>query len=111
MTDPLLPQRPMRRYGFEEREENLIRVIIPRFTDGFFGRMMKKVAVQTEDTLNLDELGTYVYRRCDGERTVEEIARGIKEEFGEKAEPVEDRLRMFIQEMFKRNLITFVKHG
>ncbi|MFN0157000.1 MAG: PqqD family protein [Bacteroidota bacterium] len=110
MTDPLLPQRPMRRYGYEEREDNLIRIVIPRFTDGFFGRIMKRIAVQTEDRLNLDALGTYVYRRCDGERTVEEIARGMKEELGEQAEPVEGRLRLFIQEMFKRNLITFVRN-
>lgn len=107
MPEELRSQRPVRRFDFEEREDNLIRVIIPRFGKGRIGRVMEKIAVHTEDKLNLDELGSFVYRHCDGTKTVGEIAELLQGHFGERAEPSEDRLTLFIKEMFRRELISF----
>ena len=73
--------------------------------------MSAKIAVQTEDKLDLDYIGSLVYPLCDGEHTVAEIAALLKERFGEKVEPLEGRLTLFIQEMFKRNLIIFARNG
>jgi hypothetical protein len=110
MTDELRTQRPVGRFEFEEQDENLIRVVIPRFGNGTLGRIMQKIAIRTEDKLNLDELGSFVYRHCDGTRTVREIAVQLREHFGEKAEPAEDRLALFIREMVQRELILFAPH-
>lgn len=110
MTDELRVQRPVRRFDFEEREGNLIRVVIPRFGNGKISRIMEKIALHTEDKLNLDDLGSFVYRRCDGSLSVGEIATQLREHFGDKAEPAEDRLALFIREMVKRELILFAPH-
>ena len=109
--DKLKGPRPVRRYDFEHRADDLITVVIPRFPDNFIGRRFAKIAVQTEDKLDLDDIGSLVYPLCDGEHTVAEIAALLKERFGEKVEPLEGRLTLFIQEMFKRNLIIFARNG
>lgn len=107
--DELRNQRPVARYGFEQRSDQAVTVVIPRFPDNFIGRQFARIAVQTEDKLDLDEIGSLVYPLCDGEHTVAEIAAALKERFGEKVEPLEPRLAVFIQEMFKRNLILFAR--
>ncbi len=111
ITKELRTQRPVRRFDFEEREGDLIRVIIPKFGKGRIGRVMEKIAIHTEDKLNLDDLGSFVYRHCDGTKTMSEIAQLLREHFGEKVEPSEDRLELFIREMFKRELIAFAPHA
>ncbi len=109
--DELTKRRPVGLYGFEERNdvENGIRLVIPRFRDTPFGRFFSRIAVQKEDKLNLDEFGSFVYKSCDGGKTIGDIAASLREQFGDSIEPLEGRLTLFVQELFKRNLITFVK--
>lgn len=109
--EELMKRRPVGLYAFEERHdiENGIRLVIPRFRDSLFGKCFSRIAVQKEDKLNLDEFGSFVYRSCDGGTTINEIAASLRTRFGDSIEPLEGRLTLFIQELFKRNLITFVK--
>jgi len=109
--DSLFSMRPLRRYEFEERDEDLIRVVIPRFGPGRIGTWLKSLFVLGDTTLDLDEIGSFVYSACDGRKTVADIAAGLKDRFGETIEPLEGRLTLFLREMFRRNLITFVKNG
>jgi hypothetical protein len=90
--------------------ENGIRVVIPKFGNGRIARFFARFAVQTEDKVNLDEFGSLVYRACDGMHTVADIGGQLREHFGTRAEPLEPRLALFMQELFKRNLITFTPH-
>lgn len=44
-------------------------------------------------------MGNFVWPLIDGTRTVYEIAQLVKEEFGEKAEPLYERLVQYIQNL------------
>ena len=46
--------------------------------------------------IELDELGSFVFRQMDGERTVEQIAQNVQAQFGEKADPLYDRLAQYL---------------
>lgn len=59
-------------------------------------KMLKKPKVSQ---IHLDEMGNFVWPLIDGTRTVYEIAQLVKEEFGEKAEPLYDRLLQYIQNL------------
>jgi Coenzyme PQQ synthesis protein D (PqqD) len=111
IDERLLNQRPVRLYDYEDRPgaEDCIRVVIPRFGDSPFGRFMSRIAVQQEDKLNLDHFGSFVYRACDGRTSVSEIGSALKTRFGESVEPVDGRLVLFIKDLFRRNLISFVR--
>ena len=49
--------------------------------------------------IHLDEMGNFVWPLIDGQRTVYEIAQLVREEFGEKAEPLYERLVRYIQNL------------
>lgn len=57
--------------------------------------------------LRLDELGTAVWRRLDGRRTVAEVAAALREEFGAGCEPAEERLGMFLGMLRRERLIAY----
>lgn len=47
--------------------------------------------------IHLDEMGNFIWPLMDGERDVMAIAELVREEFGEKAEPLYERLSKYIQ--------------
>ena len=102
---------PVRHYAVEERNdlEQSVRIVIPRFGTSILGRILSSVAVRTEEKINLDAFGSFVYRACDGTRTVQEIAGALREQFGAGVEPLDERLALFMRNLVKRGLISFVK--
>jgi hypothetical protein len=57
--------------------------------------------------LELDKLGSRVWMLIDGNTTVLDIGKILKEEFGEKCEPAYDRLIMFLRYVNRKGWITF----
>ncbi len=110
IDDRLLHERPVRLYAFEERPGvgGCIRIVIPRFGDSLLGRFFSRMSVQQEDKLNLDQFGSFVYMACDGHTPVSDIGKALKDTFGDNVEPVDGRLAIFIKDLFRRNLISFV---
>jgi hypothetical protein len=53
--------------------------------------------------IHLDEMGNFIWPLIDGEKTVLEIGEYVKEHFGDKAEPLYERLSQYINtlEMYK----------
>ncbi len=47
--------------------------------------------------IHLDEMGNFVWPLIDGEKTVYEIGVLVKEHFGEKAEPLYERLSQYFK--------------
>ncbi len=47
--------------------------------------------------IHLDEMGNFVWPLIDGEKTVFEIGGHVKEHFGDKAEPLYERLSQYIK--------------
>jgi Coenzyme PQQ synthesis protein D (PqqD). len=59
--------------------------------------------------IDLDEFGTFIWMSIDGERTIYEIAELLKDKFGEKAEPLYDRLIKFMV-ILENNKFIFMKN-
>ena len=59
-------------------------------------KILKKPKVSQ---IHLDEMGNFVWPLIDGTRTVYEIAKLVKAEFGDKAEPLYDRLVQYIRNL------------
>ena len=47
--------------------------------------------------VHLEEMGSFIWQQIDGERTVLDISVLVKEEFGEKAEPLLERLCTYVK--------------
>lgn len=57
--------------------------------------------------LKLDDVGSFCWRRMDGRRTAGELARALRDEFGDGVEPAEERLGQFIQMLQREELVRF----
>jgi len=101
----LFELRPRQARAFEELEDGTVDVLVPRYGNNAIGRLLKKVLSNRPVRVHLDDVGTCVWRLCDGERTVKQIGESLHERFGERVDPLYDRLEIFIKQMQKAGLI------
>lgn len=73
------------------------------FTDRLIHAVTKKPLRQTHITL--EEFGTFLWKNMDGRKTLGELALMIKDEFGEKAEPLYPRLEKYVVSLKQNKLI------
>ena len=74
---------------------------------GAFNRIAQKLFKRPKVSyIHLDENGSFVWRQIDGERNILAIGEAVKEHFGEKAEPLYERLSQFIKILESYRFIT-----
>ena len=80
-------------------------VLRPRFGEGKVGRWLASALGLSPYRIRLDDVGTLVWKNCDGTVSAQEIANKLRDQFGEKVEPAEDRLHHFITQMTRARMI------
>lgn len=63
----------------------------------------------TVSDVELDAIGSSVWKYIDGKATVYDIGQKLLFEFGDKMEPVYDRLIMYLRHLNKKGWISFTK--
>ena len=81
-------------------------LLVPRFGGGRFGRLMDRWLRLGPVRVKLDKIGTFVWSRCDGTRTAAEIAQAMRVELGQRTEPTEQRLELFLKRLLRAKFIT-----
>jgi hypothetical protein len=76
-------------------------LLVPRLGRSRLARKLERRLRLSPYRVHLDAFGSFVWRRCDGSATVREIARGLREAFGESIEPAEDRLVAFLTRLIR----------
>jgi len=87
-----------------------------RYSDGvlysptarsFFGRLCLKFTKRGSiKRTYLDDVGRFVVERINGRRDVREIGKELRENFGERVDPVYYTLALFLRQLAARRLIT-----
>ena len=57
--------------------------------------------------IELDEFGTFVWDHMDGKCSIYDIGTAVKRQFGEKAEPVYERLAQFMKILHNNHFIVY----
>lgn len=96
--------RPIRRLEWHEEDGRAI-VLRPRLGESKIGRKLAHMLGFPDYRIRLDELGTAVWKWCDGKSTASEIAAKMKGQFGSKVDPAEERLQTFILQMSRARMI------
>lgn len=91
---------PRRCCAWEEGEQG-VTLLRPRFGRGRLGRLLERIFGSRPFRLNLDEVGSFVWKSCDGSTRVDEIAAALAGEFGDKVAPVEERLVLFLRQLVR----------
>ncbi len=65
---------------------------------GIFNRIAQKLFKKPKISyIHLDENGSFIWQQIDGETDILKIGEAVHEHFGEKAEPLYERLAQFIK--------------
>ena len=86
--------------------EGLVEIMVPKFKGNLGKSFCKLIRKENMFIANLDRLGSFVWKNCDGEKTVDKILEIVKKEFpGENN--TDQRLFSFIQQMVSLNYIDY----
>ena len=102
-----LETTPNRKYEHELRDDGIINVMVPRFTDRILGKYLQPKLKNPFIRANLDEFGSATWLLMDGKTKVDIIAEKLTEQFGESIQPVHPRLTFFLTHLYKAGFITF----
>jgi hypothetical protein len=102
-----LDLHPLRLHGEEISDENIVTIIIPKFKNKFIVQYIVPKLKSPDIKLKLDEIGSTTWILLDGKKNVREISNLLMEKFGDKIEPVNQRLTKFLTGLYEQRLITF----
>lgn len=105
-----LDKVPMRKpfLTWETAEDGNIVLLVEN--KGFFHWMAQKLLKKPRiSKIHLEEMGSFVWLHIDGERSIYEIGELLKKQFGEKAEPLYERLVPYMQSLVECSFIVFIE--
>lgn len=106
-TNNLLDLIPVRNIKWEKKEGSLIVLLKPKFKHPFLKKHILPRLKRPFYKIKLDSVGSFIWENCNGNLTVKELAENLKNEFGDKVEPLYDRLALFLQSLEKNGFIEF----
>ena len=94
-------------YEFSSNQNNHIEIRVPN--KGLFNRIAQLVFKRPKfSNIELDEFGSFVWESIDGKSSIYEVGIRVKERFGEKVEPLYERLAHFIKTLHNNEFIVYV---
>jgi hypothetical protein len=90
-----------------EEEDDKIILIYPKDFSGVENWLHKRIGGPDVIKRPLDEVGSKIWRMCDGKHTVNDICSELDEIYHEDIEPVLDRVSKFLEILIRSNLIRF----
>ena len=103
----LLNLIPQNNIEWERGEGGCTILLKPKFKHPLLRKHLLPRLKNPHFKINLDEIGSFIMERCDGELTVREIGDLLQEEFGDKVTPLYDRLALFMQQLERNRFITY----
>jgi hypothetical protein len=98
---------PGRLFDHVMEDNGKVSVLIPRFTNKILVKtispMLKSPFVKTM----FDEFGSEVWLEIDGKKKVLDISTSLKQKFGKRIEPVEERLTRFLTQLYNYKFVSF----
>ncbi|MTI70305.1 MAG: PqqD family protein [Firmicutes bacterium] len=92
---------------WKELDNGIIQIIIWR--NSLLDKIVRKFFNTPEKTkIDLDKMGSFIWKSIDGKRDVYEISKLVKDEFGKKAEPLNKRLITYINILRNNKFIKLI---
>ena len=108
ISENYLERIPARKENLEWTCDDKGIVTINIYNKGFFNFLAQKLFKKPPVTyIHLDETGSFVWPLIDGEKNIIELGVLVKAHFGDKAEPLYERLAKFFQILESYKFITF----
>ena len=103
-----LERRPARKEGISWKADESGKVTLEIENTGFFNKVAQKLLKKPKISyIHLDENGSFIWPELNGEKNILDLGVLVKEHFGEKAEPLYERLTKYIQILESYGFIEF----
>ena len=98
VSENYLEKIPKRNESIKWNLDENNRVTLEVENKGFFNKIAQKFFKKPKVSyVHLDENGSFLWQHLDGEKSILDLGVLVKEEFGEKAEPLYERLCKYFQ--------------
>ena len=98
---------PCHAMPWELTEYETVRVLVSRYGDGRIGKFLERHLKASPIRIKLDEFGSAAWQLCNGRRPLREIAVAMEKKFGERIQPVEQRVAWYFQDLARKQLVTW----
>ncbi len=106
----LLDLTPRREVQWEEREDGLVTLVRVKPVVRDFRSLRRWVSfMMAPPRIRLDEVGSFAWLNMDGDADVRELVQRVRDEFGESAEPVAQRLGQFVRLLRREQFVTYLE--
>ncbi len=96
--------QPRRLLEWREQDGRCV-LLRPRLGSSRVGRWMAGLWDDPYYQIRLDEVGTLVWKACDGRTSLADIVGRMRDRFGDRVEPADQRLAEFMRKMLKGRMI------
>ena len=108
-ADPPFPSLvPVRAHRWDEGDGGLVTVFVPKFSGRFTRRWLMPLLARPDVRLRLDEVGSFVWRKCDGRTTVADLAERVQRRFGGEPGEALARVSSFVRQLARTTSVTFL---
>jgi hypothetical protein len=95
----------------DEARAKTLTLVVPRKSDKMTNFLARMLQAPEEKRIELDEFGSAIWEKCDGSRTVEELARFTSTTYKLNRRQAEVSVMAFMKMLSQRRLIGFMKDG
>lgn len=101
---------PIKNANIESKTDESGNVVLVVENRGVFNRIAQLIFKKPKHSMiHLEEMGSFIWPLIDGNNTIYDIADKVKEHFGEKAEPLYNRLVQYVKIMENYDFIKVQK--
>lgn len=78
---------------------------------GIFAKLTQKFLGKPRIShVTLERFGSFMWQQIDGERSIYELGKGLRKEFGDDAEPLYERLVPYAQTLYRLGYVEYNKN-
>ncbi len=104
-TRNILELKPVQAVQWEMKENDSVVLLVPKFHNPVLVRFLLPRLRRPYFNVRLDEHGSFIWLRCNGSKTILEIAGEMREKYGESFDPDYSRITKFIRQMIKHEFV------
>lgn len=108
MDTEILDVYPVQVMEYEENDK-LITVLYVNPNPNRFERLLFKKQLNKTKKIDFDDIGSFIWIKCDGKTKISEIIELVQKEFGEKIEHAEERVILFVKQLSRGRFINLFK--
>lgn len=105
----LLEMIPVKCMDWKRDEAGSAVILKPKFSFSLLQKYLLPHLKKPNFKIVLDEKGSYIWEHIDGKRSVKDISEVFAEKFGEDAEPLFERLGLFLQQLERNRFISYIQ--